>query len=209
MYLPPKPQVYLPYSTQVHNMEPLLTALRAEPSSPVFLHLFSNSGAQSASTLLRAYRDTSPSSKETLPVKGVLLDSTPSTGKYSSAYAGLSYELIRFPLLLRLLGVVFVHGLISTVWLYALLTGQPNVLTKANEDLNDPFLTPKDAPRAYLYSREDKLVRSEDVEAHAEAAEKRGWRVKRVSFEGTDHCRHAKGKGEGTYWRVVQDVVCV
>jgi hypothetical protein len=95
------------------------------------------------------------------------------------------------------------------LWLYASLTGQPNVLTKSNEDLNDPSLMPKDAPRAYFYSREDKLVRCEDVEAHAEAAERGGWRVKKVSFEGTDHCRHAKSKGEERYWRVVQDVVCV
>jgi Eukaryotic protein of unknown function (DUF829) len=191
----------------MRNLEPLLTALRAEPSSAVFLHLYPNSGAQSASTLLRAYRATSPlSSNETLPAKAFLFDSTPSVGTYSSALEGMSFSLPRL-LLLRLPGLLFIHAFISAIWLYSLLMGRSNVLTNSNNDLNDSRLVPKGAARAYFYSMEDQLVLRVDVEAHAKEAERRGWAVRRERFEGTGHCRHGRGGGEERYWRCVRELV--
>ena len=199
--------LYRPDSTQKRTLAPVLSALRAEPSSPIFLHLFSNSGAQSTSTLLRAYKESSPDHQVHLPIKAVFLDSTPSLGTYSSGYAGISYEISRFPSWIQPVGLVLVHCLLGVVWVLGRVSGRVDVLTRSNNDLNDPALVPIDAPRVYFYSEGDRLVEWKDVESHASVAKERGWDVRGEVFEGSGHCRHAKGVGEERYWRLVKMVV--
>ncbi|KAL9637713.1 MAG: hypothetical protein Q9164_002038 [Protoblastenia rupestris] len=200
--------VYLPANIQKRSLASVLSAIRAEPKSPIYLHLFSNSGAQSTSTLLQAYKESSPSRREQLPINAMFVDSAPSLGTYSSGYAGISYEVTRFPVWIQPLGFLLTHLLVGLMWLVGCMMGRENVLTQSNNDLNDPALVPLDAPRVYLYSVEDRLVRWQDVEMHAAVAERKGWEVRREIFERTGHCRHGKGEpGEGRYWGLVRMIV--
>ncbi len=204
--------VYLSDQTQKVGLEPVITALRAEPTSPIFLHLFSNSGAQSASTLLRAWKENCLGSggdpKITmLPAKGIIFDSTPSFGTYGSGYDGISYQIPRTPIIVRLAGLAFVHILVLLSWVVETVSGNPNVLSRSNMDLNDGALVPQDAPRVYMYSKADQLVKWQDVEAHAMKAREKGWKVRREVFKGTGHCKHGKGEGEERYWGAVAEVL--
>lgn len=81
------------------------------------------------------------------------------------------------------------------------------MVSQFNGDLLDEELIEMDVPRLYLYSREDLLVRGEDVEWHADMAEKKGWKVEKLLFEGSGHCRHGKGEGEERYWEAVERMI--
>jgi hypothetical protein len=59
--------------------------------------------------------------------------------------------------------------------------------------------------RCYVYSREDDMVVYEDVESHANRAEKKGWRVRRERFEGSKHVGHMVVDKQ-RYWRIVRTV---
>ena len=87
------------------------------------------------------------------------------------------------------------------------LFGTLNPITQLEKDLNDEGLVVKDISRLYIYSKEDKLVKFDDIEHHAAIAQKIGWPVRMEKFSGTDHCRHGKGAGEERYWNACQDTV--
>ncbi|KAK4458449.1 hypothetical protein QBC42DRAFT_349627 [Cladorrhinum samala] len=61
--------------------------------------------------------------------------------------------------------------------------------------------------RTYIYSKPDELVDWRDVEAHADDAERRGFKnVRREEFLGTGHVAHARGgiENQERYWGVVR-----
>lgn len=188
-------------------MEGLLAALQAEINSPIFLHLFSNAGAQSTNTLLQSQQASASQHSQKLPIRGLLLDSAPSDGTYAGFYQALSFQIEQVPVVFRLFAILLAHGLISSLLLLSLLTGRPHALRKSFQDLNDPQLISRDVPRTYFFSSEDRLVRSTDVEAHAAQAVQRRYTVDMVKFEGTAHCRHAKGPGEAQYWGAVREMI--
>ena len=198
---------YISASTQERNLAPIFTLMKEEPNSPVLLHLFSNAGAQSASMLLRAYQNSPLTDLDRLPVKGMLFDSTPSPGTYSNAYAGISYEATRLPAWLQPLGYLFAHFLVCLMLVIEAVTRRANVLTHSYEQLNDPSLVAREAPRVYFYSKEDMLVKWQAVEQHAAVARNKGWLVYVELFVGTGHCRHGKGEGEARYWAFVDRLV--
>ena len=185
-----------------------MAGLKAEPESPIFLHLFSNAGAQSASTLLQS-QQLSPAKLQpsSMPIRGLLLDSAPSNGTYSSFYQALSFQIEQVPLWIQPFTIALAHGLVACLLLLSLVTGRPHALKKSYQDLNDPQLISRNVPRAYLFSRADRLVRSTDVQNHAAEAVRLGYKVKTERFEGTAHCRHARGDGEARYWDVVRGVM--
>lgn len=194
-------------STQKQNLGPLLSALRAEPDSPLYVHLFSNAGAHSAAMLLRAYKESSNNRNHVLPLRGLVLDSAPSLGSYESSFVGMVYQVPHNPILLHYLSVLLVHALVITAFALEALSGNLNVLSQSYDDLNNTNLLLPSVPRIYYYSKEDGLVKWQDVEHHAAIAESRGWAVEKQEFEGTDHCRHGKGPGEARYWKSIKTLV--
>ena len=199
--------VYLTTITQKRNLGPVLSALRAEPGSPLYMHLFSNAGANSGAVLLRAFQESSANQKDILPLKGIVLDSAPSRGDYENAYAGLIYQVPRSPLFVQYLGATLVHTLVVIAFILEALSRKLNVLSQSSSDLNNIGIVPAGIPRIYCYSKEDLLVKWEDVEYHANIAEGRGWAVQREKFHGSDHCRHGKGSGEERYWKCIRNLV--
>lgn len=199
--------VYVTTKKQKLNFESILSLLRAEPDSPHYAHLFSNAGTHSASVLLRAFKETSADEATLLPLRGIIFDSTPSQGSYANAYTGISFEVVRLPFYFRFPATVAIHAMLSIVVMRQALFGTPNPITQLETDLNDQALVTQKIPRLYLYSKEDKLVKWEDIEHHAAVAGSKGWPVKLEKFSGTDHCRHGKGAGEERYWNACKEIV--
>ena len=192
--------VYISTKTQKRNVASILSLLRAEPDSPTYAHLFSNAGSYSASVLLRAFKETSADGATLLPLEGIIFDSTPSRGSYTNAYTGISYEVVRFPFSFRYPAILAIHAMLLIVAFRQALFGTLKVYTQLETDLNDENLVVPNISRLYIYSKEDKLVKWDDIEHHASVAEARGWPARLLKFSGTDHCRHGKGAGEERYW---------
>lgn len=197
--------VYRSEREQKRDLQPTIHALLAESQSPIFAHLFSNSGAQQIGLLLRTYKEVTKG--RILPLRGMIFDSTPATGTFRRAFDGIAYQIPTTNWWVRALGLALLYLLVAALWTFERLTGRLNVISQANSDLLNDSLIMKDLPRWYLYSKEDLLVRGDDVEWHAEMAVVRGWMVKREVFEGSGHCRHGKGAGEDKYWNIVEGMV--
>lgn len=81
--------IYRPEATQIKDLTPVIHALLAESSSPVFAHLFSNAGAQQMGSLLRAFKQMTG---RRLELTGMVFDSCPALGTFGSAVDGLIYQ---------------------------------------------------------------------------------------------------------------------
>ncbi|OCK73280.1 hypothetical protein K432DRAFT_365083 [Lepidopterella palustris CBS 459.81] len=197
--------VYRSETSQKHDLQPIIHVLLAEPQSPVFAHLFSNSGAQQIGLLLRTYKEATGG--QILPLRGMIFDSTPAMGTFQRAFDGIAYQIPTTYWWVRVPGLALLYVLVTAHWAFEKVTGRLNVVSQANSDLLDEGLIAKEVSRWYLYSNEDLLVRGDDVEWHAEMAERKGWRVEKEVFEGSGHCRHGKGEGEDRYWNVVETMM--
>lgn len=195
--------VYRSEAAQKQDFQPVIQTLSSQPESPIYAHLFSNSGAQQIGLLLRYWHELKG---EKLPLRGMIFDSTPARGTFQRAFDGISYQIPSTPLL-RIPGLAFIYVLVSTQWAYEKVSGKLNVVSQLNADLLDEGLIGEGVPRLYLYSKEDLLVRGGDVEWHAEMAAWKGWKVEILLFEESGHCRHGKGKGEQKYWEAVERMI--
>ena len=119
----------------------------------------------------------------------------------------MSYEVARSPFYIRFPGLALIHTILAIIVIRQSVFGTPNPISQLNADLNDYGLVAQDIPRMYIYSKEDQLVKWDDVEHHAAVASSKGWPVKMERFSGTDHCRHGKGQGEESYWNACRQLV--
>ena len=73
--------------------------------------------------------------------------------------------------------------------------------------LNDHTLWDTTVPRAYLFSKADKLIDWKSVAEHARKSERRGTPVLVEVFEASAHCAHIRAKEDAErYWAGVQRV---
>lgn len=93
------------------------------------------------------------------------------------------------------------------------LSGNPPMFPELRETLHaantlalpSSSPTPNCAPRLYVYSASDKIVRFDLVEAHIEEAKERGLDVTVERFETSAHVSHAR-KDPERYWAAVERV---
>src|SRR5947207_776663 len=78
-----------------------------------------------------------------------------------------------------------------------------NMVDWVRKELDNKKLFAEKGVKCYVYSKEDELVMWEDVEKHADGAERRNWRVKRERFKGSKHIGHMLVDKE-RYWEVVR-----
>ncbi len=109
-------------------------------------------------------------------------------------------------MLLRWLGFVMLHLFLGAYFVAKTATGGRNKVEVMREGLLDQRYWDVGVPRAYVFSKEDKMVVWEDVVEHAGMAERAGWkRVSVEEFEGSAHCGHLL-VDEGRYWGIVERV---
>lgn len=160
-------------------------------SSPrIIIHVFSNGGGNTATQLLLTLRSRLGSP---LPLTGLILDSGPSNGTYGKSYDAI---LLSLPpsLLSRLLGPTFVH-----LFLIALFTwiacGNENPATLGwctllDSDVIRGIGEAGERKVCLIYSKADRMCEWKDVRAHAEKSRRKGWGVREVVFEDSEHCAH-------------------
>jgi hypothetical protein len=175
--------------------------LEKNPKTRILLHVFSDGGANTACQLAHELRVLT--SKPFLTT-AMILDSTPGGGTYKSCRDAIVNSIPR-SLFVRFIGIWLTHAYLMTVWTMETFLRVENVRERRMLDLNDSKLFAEQATRLYVYSKVDKIVPWEGVEAHAEAAMSMGLRIERLRFEETSHVGHIQ-KHAATYWETVQRV---
>jgi hypothetical protein len=182
--------------------------IKTESSSPeLLIHAWSNGG----STTLARIRGFIPS----LPLYTLVLDSAPGQFHYRATYTAFALSLRN--LWLRRLFSPWIHFMCSYFWIRATIdkwrrarairagaTDRPRgPLELSSAAHNDPKWLASEVRRTYVYSDEDVLIRSSDVEAHADEAAARGFSVRKEKFT-SPHVAHARADPK-RYWRVAEE----
>ena len=195
--------VYRPYSTQQRNLAPALPILlehTKQPGHEILFHILSNSGAHTACQLARAYRSHTGSG---LRVGALILDSAPGINTYRGITDGFIGGLPSTPVLKTLFSLV-VYGLVGLITVKEAITGEDHFIQKLRKDLNDEWFLQSERGRVYIYSKEDKIVGSGDVESHAkDAEEKETGEVRMHLWEKSSHVGHMN-KDSARYWDIVK-----
>ncbi|KAH7379581.1 hypothetical protein BKA66DRAFT_139601 [Pyrenochaeta sp. MPI-SDFR-AT-0127] len=168
----------------------------------ILMHVFSEGGSNKACELAEAYYNMTATR---LPVSALCFDSTPGHPRYLRLCNALNKSLPQIPVL-RHAGILFGGAVLGAFWItYGLFKGRENnVITRTRRRLNNPTTFDLNAPRCYLYSKEDALIAWQDVYEHAGESMDRGIPTKEVLFEGSGHCEHAKQDPE-RYWNTVME----
>lgn len=165
----------------------------------ILLHSFSNGGAQTACQLVSQTRQ---ENGKRLPVKAMVLDSSPGGATVERGVTAFAASLPRSGPI-RWLGVGMLYVALSSLLIYLRIMQRENVVDQIRRQLNDPSIFNPDAPRTYMYSKTDKLVDWHDVEQHAADAKAAGFDVRTEPFDGSEHVAHAM-VDQNRYWSVIE-----
>ncbi|GAD97977.1 conserved hypothetical protein [Paecilomyces variotii No. 5] len=196
--------IFLPQDSHRSRLMPVVEAVRstAAPRESVFLHIFSNGGSLAATHLLEAYRRVTGSS---MLVPSMVIDSAPGRATIRTSAKALSYALPKHPILHRLCLSILYAFLVGS-WVLKKVLRRPDIIELSRQALNDPELFGVSGAvkqRCYIYSDEDELINSSDVEEHASEAEASGWMVERAKFHGSAHVAHMRSDPL-KYWAIIE-----
>ncbi|KAM5349052.1 hypothetical protein ACJ41O_008875 [Fusarium nematophilum] len=188
-------------------VEPMVPVIRAcfprdAPSASskpgILIHIFSNGGSSSISALRNAYASSMRDSENHhLPEHVTIFDSSPSNVTFSGT---VSFFRVGLSSVQRLLAMPFIY-LYSFYWAASIAIGfNRDWLAFWGKTHNEAG---GEVRRTYIYSETDNLVDYNAVEAHADEAAKKGFRVKREKFDGSAHVSHSR-KDEARYWEAVR-----
>ncbi|CAH0029131.1 unnamed protein product [Clonostachys rhizophaga] len=162
-------------------------------SSHILLHIFSNGGSSSAGSLYEQCTATAAEGQDKqFPRHVTIFDSAPSTNfRMSKAVAFFTVGLSPIQRMIAAAGYTLV------LWLR--LTA--DIQTRWSNHHNRPDLV-LEARRIYIYSDTDAIVHPDDIEQHAQEAEKAGYAVRREKFISSAHVSHSR-KDADRYWEAV------
>ncbi|KAL4884020.1 hypothetical protein BJY04DRAFT_226281 [Aspergillus karnatakaensis] len=177
------------------------------PKERILLHAMSNTGAIYAASTLLAYQARHGATNP-LPHRLFVCDSLPGGVNFRSqvtcwarAMALGTSSSLPLPLPLLFLQSIW-YIFLCMVFIYEKLRGFEAAGMFATGVMSDPALASKDARRVYIYSREDEIVRWEDVEGFAAGARRVGYEVQMEVFSGSMHVGHMRVDPE-RYWGVI------
>lgn len=165
----------------------------------LLVHALSNGGAYNLEAACRAHRSLYGAA---LSPRALILDSTPGSDNVWSEFGrGVDSFTVALPqfFIARYIGKFFIVLLLGIVFVLPALCGQKNIVSTTRSTLNDSLLLAKSTYRCYIYSRDDKQIGWEAVEAHATEADLKGWKVTKVEFQDSKHVAHLKADPE-LYW---------
>lgn len=174
----------------------------ANADGTMLVHVWSNGGSNALWSVRRQCA--------AFPHYRLIMDSCPGQFHYRATYTAFSLT-IPYPWLRRLLAPLL-HALCCWFWVRLRLPrlsrliggeGRGGPLRLSADSHNDPKLLGVDVGRTYIYSDEDALVPSADVEEHGKEAQQAGFKVRMEKFRGSQHVAHAK-KDPERYWRLVR-----
>ncbi|OJD15674.1 hypothetical protein AJ78_04092 [Emergomyces pasteurianus Ep9510] len=182
------------------RVSPFIAALQAS-DGPMHFHVFSNGGLYSLYHIATEYRG---STGHPLPVKSLLLDSSPGRTDLAVTAKAFSYALPKF-VIFRMVGMCAIWAALLAHWLAYKLRAKPDPFEIAKNDLNDPRFIDIAAERCYMYSKNDEIVHWKHVEEHATQAKASGWHVSMEIFNGP-HVGQMKADPE-RYWKLVWGLI--
>ncbi|PNY24285.1 Uncharacterized protein TCAP_05779 [Tolypocladium capitatum] len=170
----------------------------------ILVHAMSNTGAVNYAATLNAYREAYDAA---LPHQLLVLDSTPGStrmtlsnvARWSRAMALGTAGWFPWPrIVTRAIWILFLllNGL------YSWTRGRESAGAWSWRATNDTRFEARGARKLYLYSREDDLIASQDVELHAAEARERGWEADTEVFRGSGHVGHMR-RFPGQYWGAI------
>lgn len=136
-----------------------------------------------------------------LPLHASIFDSSPGVWSYK-----FNVDVMTSPVKvgwMRLLALPVAHLFAMTCWVLIRIVGVPDPQSFWSKAHNDKGSN-KEVRRVYIYSKEDTLVQSSSVEAHAADAKEKGFDVQLEHFGGSGHIAHTRVDGD-RYWRIVRD----
>ncbi|KIJ29433.1 hypothetical protein M422DRAFT_229263 [Sphaerobolus stellatus SS14] len=185
------------FQTKTIRLANFTPALAYLPISKVIYHAFSNGGCFRLADFL-SLRPISTQSYST-----IVFDSCP--GVYEIKATTLAFLAPFKSKILRFLARILIMSCFSLMSLWNRLLRKTDIQqTAVRIPLNNGHLVRKDMPRAYIYSKSDKLVQSWAVEAHADEAEKKGYMTTRHVYLNSDHVAHFRTDPE-RYKRIIRD----
>lgn len=166
----------------------------------IVFHVFSNGGCLVYTQLIHLLNMPDSPFRDRLHVRGVIFDSAP--GKKRILQATKAFMLtvqanvvIRFILGFFLLVYLMIMQVVSK-----LVPGRGFLLYKnVMED-------PTSCPQLFLYSKADKIILSEDVEEMITARKERGFDVKSICWDDSEHVSHFRSHPE-IYTKTCQEFV--
>ncbi|KAL2202196.1 hypothetical protein CC79DRAFT_1338293 [Sarocladium strictum] len=177
-----------------------------ETRPPMLLHLFSNTGLSTSWQLDNVFEAKQKKENKPQPPKRVtIFDSSPGRYEYWSVALSLLHGIPPGQWLQTLILVPLAHLLSGGLFIYCRILGQEDWPTKWGKAANNPSRV-QEVCRSYAYSSADRLVQAPAVEAHAEDARRRGFRVvDMVDFGAKSlHVAHARSD-PARYWKLVSD----
>ncbi|GLA61659.1 hypothetical protein AtubIFM56815_002518 [Aspergillus tubingensis] len=182
---------------------------RESESERIHIHLFSNGGVYTTTTLLSSYKSTTG---HTLPITSLLIDSAPGKPSLIGAFRAFSFGLPK-NVVLKWVGMLLLGCMLLVMFGMRWVVGSEDGVSKGRRLLNDKSVVGEGVRRCYIYSEGDGLVDWRDVEEHAREAERvfgdddGGVVVRREKWgRGSGHVEHMRVDA-GRYWRVVGEVV--
>lgn len=174
----------------------------------MLVHLFSNGGSAALRHLREQYAAASPSGGpggSRLPRHVTVYDSAPGKFQWQRSVTAFMASAARMAAPARLAMLVVVNCLFALYWAAHVPWGRPGYLDRTWLAQNDRAGNAAEVRRAYIYSDEDALVDSRDIEEHAASAKQNGFVVAALEkFVGSAHVAHVR-VDEARYWGVVKD----
>ena len=205
----------LTYRTSSRKRRSLFPAITTIANSTtlnanLLVHVFSEGGSSTAVHFAKAFR---AHTRRRLPVAGLVCDSCPGTLHFNNL-AHTARQTVPNNPTAQVLASLAAYTVIASYWATFLLIGdredvddRKDLNAKTKVALNDPSLWNRTAPRAYLFSKADKLIDWKTVLNHARDAETRGTPVFVELFDKSAHCAHIRAVEDAErYWRAVQRV---
>lgn len=170
----------------------------------MLVHLFSNGGSAALRHLREQYAASSgPGSR--MPRHVTVYDSAPGRFQWQRSVTAFMASAARMAAPVKLALLVVANCLFALYWAAHVPWGRPGYLDRTYLAQNDRAANAAEVRRAYIYSDEDALVDSRDVEEHAASARRNGFVVAALEkFVGGAHVAHVR-VDEARYWGVVKD----
>lgn len=199
--------VYRSYNTQEKRLEPALQVILADINvdgegkggGHLLAHAFSNGGSNALTNLLLAFHRRTG---KPMPLRALILDSAPGRANLRPLADAMRMSMPK-QTYLQLPILIIVFSLLGVLWVVHRAFRLENAVDRLRRVLNDPLVSPLETRRCYVYSKCDKLVKWEDVEDHADEAERRGYEVTREKFEASGHVSHMR-MDRVKYWNALE-----
>lgn len=192
--------LFVSKTMSLKRVAPALEILYAIPSdAKILVHSFSNGGALTLSLIAKEFL---AQTGRLLPMAAMVLDSAPGKASHQATIRAFGVGLPKF-FVLRWFLLALISISYWTMQLMRFVGTFRDLLQVVRDELNSADLFCQEAPRLYIYSKKDYIVRWQEIEEHVAEAKTSGYKVDTETFLDTAHAGHLMGN-DSRYWGSVR-----